>query len=329
VTSRTIGPAASAVQVSRLCLGTMHFGTGVDEANALAVLDRFLEAGGTFLDTANTYAFWVDGGTGEESEALLGRWMSDRGVTDQMVVATKVGALPEPLGAPWPDAAEGMSAAVVNRQIEASLRRLRRDYVDVYYAHIEDRATPPEETVTALAGLTERGLVRLLGCSNHAAWRIERYRAVARALGVPGYTCVQQRRTYLRPRADADFGVLPYASDELLDYVRAEPELTLLAYSPLLGGAYVRPDRLPGEYDHPDTTARLATLRAVATDLGATPNQVVLAWLLAADPPAIPVLGISTVAQLDECLTALTLELDQETLDRLNTRDPEPADTPA
>jgi aryl-alcohol dehydrogenase-like predicted oxidoreductase len=297
----------------------MHFGTAVEEKAAFAVLDRFIEAGGTFLDTANTYAFWVDGGTGQESEALLGRWLSDRGVTDDVVIATKVGALPDPLGGPWPEAAEGLSAAVLNRQLEASLRRLRRDHVDVYYSHIEDRSTPLEQTVAAFGDLVQRGLVRVLGCSNHAAWRVEQARAVARGLGVPGYTCVQQRFTYLRPRPGADFGVLPHASDELLDYVRTEPELTLLGYSPLLAGAYVRADRpVPEQYDHAGTTTRLAVLREIAAELGATANQVVLAWMLAGDPPALPILGISSVAQLDECLAALTLKLDDEVLRRLN-----------
>lgn len=315
---RTIGPAASAVQVSPLCLGTMHFGTTVEEKTSFAVLDRFVEAGGTFLDTANTYAFWVEGGTGQESEALLGRWMSDRRMTDDVVLATKVGALPDPLGAPWPAAAEGLSAAVINRQLEASLRRLQREYVDVYYAHIEDRVTPLEQTVAAFGDLAQRGLVRVLGCSNHTAWRTERARAAARELGVPGYSCVQQRWTYLRPRPGADFGVNPHASEELLDYIRAEPELTLLGYSPLLSGAYVRADRsVPEQYDHPGTATRLAVLREIAAELGATANQVVLAWMLAGDPPALPVLGVSSVSQLDDCLAALTLKLDDETLRRL------------
>ncbi|MFJ4006543.1 aldo/keto reductase, partial [Streptomyces sp. NPDC090023] len=112
---RRIGGEAG-LDTSALCLGAMHFGTKTDEATAFAVLDRFLEAGGTFIDTANTYAAWVEGGTGEESETLLGRWLSSRGVRDQVVLATKVGALPVPLDAPWPQAAEGLSREVLTRQ---------------------------------------------------------------------------------------------------------------------------------------------------------------------------------------------------------------------
>jgi len=316
---RRIG-GESGFDVSALCLGGMHFGTKTDEATAFAVLDRFLEVGGTFIDTANTYAFWPEGGTGEESEALLGRWLRSRGVRDQVVLATKVGALPVPLDAPWPQAAEGLSTEVIERQVKASLDRLGTDRIDVYYAHIEDRRTPLEETVTAFGDLVARGMVQLLGCSNHAAWRIERARALARQLGVAGYTCVQQRATYLQPRPGADFGANPHADDELLDYVRSERDLTLLGYSTLLGGALSRSDRpVPEQYDHPGTEGRLSELGRVAEELGASPNQVALAWHMHGSPSTLPVIGVSSVAQLDECLAAVDLELDAHQLDRLNT----------
>ena len=315
---RRIG-GASGFDTSAICLGAMHFGTRTDEATAFAVLDRFLEAGGTFIDTANTYAFWVEGGTGEESEALIGRWLRSRGVRDQVTLATKVGALPVPLEAPWPQAAEGLSKQVIERQVKASLDRLGTDRVDVYYAHIEDRRTPLEETVAAFGELVERGTVRLLGCSNHAAWRIERARALARQLGVAAYTCVQQRATYLQPRPGADFGANPHVSEELLDYVRSEPDLTLLGYSTLLGGALSRADRaIPESYDHPGTRGRLSVLREVADELGASPNQVALAWHLHSSPSVLPVIGVSSVAQLEDCLAAVELPLEAGQLERLN-----------
>ncbi|MEV2217459.1 aldo/keto reductase [Streptomyces sp. NPDC050997] len=316
---RRIG-GESGFDASALCLGGMHFGTKTDEATAFAILDRFLEVGGTFIDTANTYAFWPEGGTGEESEALLGRWLRSRGVRDQVVLATKVGALPVPLDAPWPQAAEGLSTEVIERQVKASLDRLGTDRIDVYYAHIEDRRTPLEETVTAFGDMVARGMVQLLGCSNHAAWRIERARALARQLGVAGYTCVQQRATYLQPRPGADFGANPHAGDELLDYVRSERELTLLGYSTLLGGALSRSDRpVPEQYNHPGTPGRLSELGRVAEELGASPNQVALAWHMHSSPSTLPVIGVSSVAQLDECLAAVDLEMDAHQLDRLNT----------
>jgi aryl-alcohol dehydrogenase-like predicted oxidoreductase len=185
--------------VGSLCLGTMYLGTLVDEATSFAILDRFLEAGGTFVDTANTYAFWVDGGTGRESEALLGRWLASRRARDRVVLATKVGALPEPPGASWPEHAQGLSAPVIAREADGSLRRLGTDRIDLYYAHIEDRGTPPEETMGAFAGLVAAGKVGVVGCSNHAAWRVERALCAARSLGWSGYRVVQAGRR-LRPR---------------------------------------------------------------------------------------------------------------------------------
>ncbi|WP_312877517.1 aldo/keto reductase [Lentzea indica] len=305
--------------VSALCLGTMYFGTTVDERQAFAVLDRFVEAGGTFIDTANTYSFWVPGGTGVESEELLGRWLASRRVRDQVVLATKVGALPDPPGAAWPEHAEGLSREVVRAQAAASMRRLGVDHLDVYYAHIEDRRTPLHDTVATFASLVTDGLVRATGCSNHAAWRVAAAREIAKASGLPGFSCVQQRHTYLRPRPGADFGANPHVSDEMLDYARAEPDLTVLGYSVLLSGAYTRADRpLPEQYDHDDSRRRLAVLADVAAELGATRNQVVLAWLMGGDPPVLPVLGVSSVSQLDECLDALDLVLDDEQRQRLD-----------
>ncbi|GAA3436737.1 aldo/keto reductase [Kutzneria kofuensis] len=316
---RTLSDGGAGLGVSTLCLGTMYFGTTVDEQRAFAVLDRFIEAGGTFIDTANTYSFWVPGGTGVESEALLGRWLASRRVRDRVVLATKVGALPDPPGAAWPEHAEGLSHDVVRTQAVASMRRLGTDHLDVYYAHIEDRRTSLDDTVATFASLVTDGLVRVTGCSNHAAWRLATARQIARAAGLPGFTCVQQRHTYLRPRPGAEFGSNPHISAELLDYAREEPDLTVLGYSVLLSGAYTRPDRpLPEQYDHPDSHRRLAVLADVAKELGATPNQVVLAWLLRSDPPVLPVLGVSSVSQLDECLGALELELDDELQRRLD-----------
>lgn len=316
---RTLSGNGAGLGVSALCLGTMYFGTTVGEQRAFAVLDRFTDAGGTFVDTANTYAFWVPGGTGAESEALVGRWLASRRARDRVVLATKVGALPDPPGAAWPEHAEGLSHRVVRAQAVASMRRLGTDHLDVYYAHIEDRRIPLADTVATFASLVTDGLVRVTGVSNHAAWRLAQAREIARAAGLPGFACVQQRHTYLRPRPDAEFGANPHISDELLDYAREEPDLTVLGYSVLLSGAYTRPDRpLPEQYNHADSRHRLAVLAEVANELGATQNQVVLAWLLRGDPPVLPVLGVSSVSQLDECLGALDLELDDELRHRLD-----------
>ena len=186
-------------QVSALSLGCMYLGTRSDQERSYALLDRYVGAGGTFLDTANCYSFWIDGATGDESELMLGRWMKARGNRDALFVATKVGSRPAFAGGRWPEDAQGLSAAAIVEDVEHSLRRLQTDRIDLYYAHLDDRPTPLEETMEAFARLARAGKIRHVGCSNTATWRVERARQISRAHGWPAYCCVQQKYTYLRP----------------------------------------------------------------------------------------------------------------------------------
>ena len=321
---RTIGTdPRTRREVSVLSLGTMHFGTATDEATSFAILDRYVEAGGTFIDTADNYAFWI-GTQGGESEELLGRWRRSRGAGDEIVIATKVGARPLAPGTSFTDNAEGRSARVIRESAERSRQRLGMAGLDLLYAHIDDPAVPLDETVQAFAGLVAEGTVGLLGVSNHWAWQVERARTLAAAAGLPGYEVLQYQHSYLRARTDLPGsryleGMPGMVGGDLLSYLRAEPQLAMVAYSPLLKGGYVREDRpLDPEYDHPGTAVRLAALREVAKDAGATVNQVVLAWLIGAEVPVIPLIGASSVAQLDESLAAVDLELTSEQRTRLD-----------
>ncbi|MFF4018559.1 aldo/keto reductase [Streptomyces sp. NPDC001843] len=322
---RTIGTdPATRREVSVLALGAMPFGSRTDERTSFAVLDRYVEAGGNFIDTSDNYAFWEDGGQGGQSEELLGRWRRSRGIGDEVVIATKLGGRPLAPGTSYVDNAEGLSAKVIRESAERSRERLGVERIDLLYAHIEDRSVPLGETVDGFAALVEEGTVGLLGVSNHAVWRVERARSLAAAAGRPGYEVLQYEHSYLRPRTDVPDDLFPDGSlggadAQLLDYLRAEPELTLVAYSPLLKGAYTRPDQpLRPEYDHPGTRARLAALGDVARETGATPNQVVLAWQIGGPLPVVPLTGTSSVAQLEENLAAVELELDPEQRTRLD-----------
>lgn len=313
---RTIGTdPATRREVSVLSLGAMLFGTRTDEATAFAVLDRYVAAGGTFIDTSNNYAYWFNGDLGGQSEELLGRWRRSRGIGDEVVIATKVGARPLAPGTGYIDNPEGLSRAVIRDSVERSRSRLGVERLDLLYAHIEDPRTSTRETVSAFAEVVASGAVGLLGVSNHWAWKVERARALAASLGVPGYEVLQYRHSYLRPRGDL---TAPHSPDgkqgavggDLLSYLRDDAGLALVAYSPLLGGGYVRADKPLGpDYDHPGTAARLEALRRVAKETGATANQVVLAWLMGGEIPVIPLVGASSVAQLDESLGAVDLDL--------------------
>ncbi|MCE7079787.1 aldo/keto reductase [Streptomyces sp. ST2-7A] len=300
---------ATGTRVSALCLGAMPFGTTVDEETSFAILDRFVEAGGTTIDTANCYSFWVPGGEGGESERVLGHWLKDRGGRDRLTIASKVGSGPGPDGG-----AEGLAPTVIRTQLEGSLSRLGTDHLDLYYAHREDRVTPDEETLSAFHEAVADGRTRTLGASNHAAWRLAETRSLAERHGWTPYAAVQQRYSYLRPRPNTTLpeGGHVHAGDELLDYVHSH-RLTMFAYTTLLWGAYSRPGQpLPEHYDHPGTERRLRALTKVSEELGVTPIQVVLAWLIGGEPPVVPIIGVSSVAQLDECLSAADLELPRE-----------------
>lgn len=322
---RTLGTdPATRREVSVLALGAMLFGSATDEETSFAILDRYVEAGGNFVDTSDNYAFWADGGQGGQSEELLGRWRRSRGVGDGIVFATKLGARPLAPGTGYTDNPEGLSAKVIRESAARSRDRLGVERIDLLYAHIDDHTVPQQETVEAFAGLVAEGTVALLGASNQAVWRVERARALAAAAGLPGYEVLQYQHSHLRPRTDIPDDLFPdgslgHAGPELLGYLRAEPDLTLVAYSPLLKGAYTRRDRpLPPDYDHPGTPARLAVLHEVARETGASVNQVVLAWQLGGRLPIVPLTGASSVAQLEENLAAVDLELTGEQRSRLD-----------
>jgi aryl-alcohol dehydrogenase-like predicted oxidoreductase len=325
---RTIGTdPKTRREVGVLSLGAHLFGTRTDEATSFAILDRYVQAGGTFIDTADNYAFWVNGTQGGESEELLGHWRRSRGVGDEIVIATKLGARPLAPGTSYIDNAEGLSAQVIRESSERSRDRLGMSRLDLLYAHIDDPKVPLAETVQAFAALVAEGTVGLLGVSNHWAWQVERARSLAAAAGLPGYEVLEYQHSYLRPRTDlpnsrSPDGLPGMVGGDILSYLRAEPRLTMVAYSPLLRGGYVRPDRLAAaefaEFDHPGTPARLAALREVAKDAGATVNQVVLAWLIGGQIPIIPLIGASSVEQLDESLAAVDLELTAEHRARLD-----------
>ncbi|MGY5031439.1 aldo/keto reductase [Streptomyces sp. 900116325] len=305
-------------EVSVISLGAMLMGTLTDEATSFAVLDRYAEAGGTFVDTSNNYAFWVEGTQGGESEQLLGRWRRSRGVGDEIVIATKLGARPNSPATGFTRDIEGLSPKVIRESAERSREHLGVERLDLLYAHVQDHGVPMRDTVEAFGELVTEGTVGLLGVSNHWAWQVERARALAAAAGLPGYEVLQYHHSYLRQRTDlpslrSPDGQEGVAAGDLLSYLRAEPALVPVAYSPLLAGAYVRADKPLGpEFDHPGTRARQAALRTVAEETGATVNQVVLAWLIGGEVPVVPLVGASSVAQLDESLAAVDLELTAE-----------------
>lgn len=307
-----IALGASGVMVSELALGTMYMGSRINDETSDAVLDAYLARGGTFLDTANNYAYWVDGCTGTESEGFLGRWFAKTGKRHDIFLATKVGFDKKGVG-------KGLKRRQIIENCEASLRLLKTDYIDLYYAHTDDRTTPLEETLEAFAGLHKAGKIRYLGASNYTPWRMEMALSLSADKGYPSFVCLQERFTYLRPvprtldRSQIDI------TDDVMDYSLSRG-LTLLAYSPLLQGFYSHPERsVPDQYAGDFNNQRLRALREVASEIGGiTLNQLVLAWMRKQKASVIPLISGSTPTQVDENIKCIDIKLSNEQMERLN-----------
>jgi aryl-alcohol dehydrogenase-like predicted oxidoreductase len=320
-------------RVSAVALGAMQMGNETSEEDSTRILDRYRAIGGSFIDTADCYEWWArPGSTGGESEELLCSWMRSRACRDETFLATKGSGLPVHSPDLWaadgtPDwelarrTFSGAGAANLRAALEGSLRRLGTDHVDLYYVHVDDRSTPLDETLAALASFVAEGKVRYLGWSNVATWRLERIRGRCAANGWPLPVAVQQQHSYLQPRPGADS--ISIVSGEQLDYLRANTDQTLVAYSPILKGIYDSAVKRDGHwmmdsYAGPDTEARLAVLGEVAAEAGVTPNQLVVAWLLhQRSPRVVPLIGPRTPDQFEAALPALDVKLTDDQLARL------------
>ena len=330
----TVALGNTTEQVSRLALGCMGLGSLTDDETAFALLDRYAADGGSFLDTADCYAWWWAKGTdGGQSEEVLGRWLARTGRRDQTFVATKGSGKVTNLDDVWAAGTEpvdwskvafvGAGAQTLRTSLEGSLRRLGVEHIDLYYVHVDDRATALEETLETLSGFVREGKVRYLGWSNVRSWRLERIRGLCAANGWAQPVALQQQHSYLQRRAGLQSGSI--VDDEQLDYLRERTDLSLVAYSPLLQGIYDAPatertgfNKL-GAYAGEAATRRLAAVDAVAAELGARAGQVVLAWLAAQhSPQVIPLIGTTRVDRYEEAAAALDLKLTEEQLAALD-----------
>ena len=296
------------LNVSNVALGAMDFGTTTSKEKAFAVLDAYLDMGGSFIDTSNNYAHWQ--GTGDESETLLGQYFSSRKCRDRVVLATKVGFDRHGQG-------QGLKKEQIEYWIDESLRKLQTDYIDLYYAHTDDPTTPLEETMEAFHRLIEKGKVRHLGGSNYDTWRF----AQANAVGKTPYTVMQQWFTYLKARGDIapQYTFNEYTSRERLRYLEAN-NIPLVAYSCLAKGGYANAERLPAELVAGD---RLAVLQNMAQEKGVSPSALAVAWMVNLHrcegyPRVIPLFGSSRVEHFVSNLTGADLVLTDEEMQQLN-----------
>lgn len=310
---RTMELGQSGIQVTELGYGCMMFGPKLEEEAAYRQLDAYLDRGGNLLDTANIYGRRKIDGTGRagRSEEIIGSWLKQRGGRDRVVLASKVGFA-------YPGISYGTSARQIQEECEKTLRRLQTDYLDLYYLHTDDRDTPLEETLSAMDALVRAGKVRAVGASNFSAWRLERARNLCQANHWAPICCIQQRYSYLRPKPDSVFPGQKYVTEDLREYVK-DTGITLLAYCPLLKGAYVNPEKsFLEQYVGADARARLAALDQVSRESGYSKVQLIYYWLLHQDPAAIPLVTTTTMEQFQEAMGTLEVHLSPEQLEFLN-----------
>ncbi len=302
----------SGLETPRLVLGGNVFGWTATGEEAFAILDRFAEAGGTMIDTADVYSAWVPGHKGGESETLLGEWIRRRGGSKGIMIATKVGMLP--MGEP-----ARLEGARIAAAAEASLGRLGIEAIDLYYAHQDDEETPLADTLAGFDGLVRDGKVRALGASNYSAARLAEALDISEREGLARYEVLQpeynlmSREKYEGALQDLcverNIGVLPYfglASGFLTGKYRSEADF----------GKSVRGDRM-NAYLNDRGRRVLASLDEVAAETDATPAQVALAWLAAQPGVVAPIASATSVRQLEELLGVLTLDLNAEQIERL------------
>lgn len=304
------------LKVSELCLGAMTFGRETPETESYAIMDRFANAGGNFIDTANVYSHGI-------SETIVGNWLKQQR-RDDYVIATKVRF---PMGDGPNDV--GLSRKHILISIEDSLRRLQTDYIDLYQVHCWDPSTPLKETLSTLHDLVRSGKVRYIGASNFAGWQLQKAIDICRERSWDRFVCLQPQYSLLT--RSTEWELIPIALKE---------GLGVIPWSPLRGGwlsgKYHRGMDAPptgsrvekasaedwGEkwenYDNEHTWALLDTVFAIAEETGSSVAQVALRWLLQRPAVTAPILGVRTMQHLEDNLGAVTWTLSAEQMNRLN-----------
>jgi aryl-alcohol dehydrogenase-like predicted oxidoreductase len=303
----------SQLTVAPLAFGGNVFGWTVDESTSFALLDAFVDAGFNLIDTADVYSHWAPGNVGGESETIIGKWLAGSGKRDRVVIATKVGSqMAEDL--------HGLSKQYIMRAVEASLKRLQTDRIDLYQAHVDDETTQQDETLEAFSELIAQGKVRAIGASNFTAARLKSALDTSASRGLARYESLQPEYNLydregfereLEPLCRAEgIGVIPYfalASGFLTGKYRGQADLATSARSALVQ-----------KYLNARGMRILDALDNVSANLNATPAQVALAWLIARPSITAPIASATSLEQLRDLTTAAHLRLDDDAMATLD-----------
>jgi aryl-alcohol dehydrogenase-like predicted oxidoreductase len=311
MTKRKLGN--SPIEIAPLALGGNVFGWTIDQPTSFKILDAFVDAGFTFIDTADIYSTWVPGNKGGESETIIGNWLKQTGKRSKVIIATKVGLDMSPTD-------KGLSKAYILRAVEASLKRLQTDHIDLYQSHKDDPETPLDETLQAYSELVKQGKVRVIGASNYDKNRLAEALRLSEENAWPRYESLQPHYN-LYDRADfetnleelclsSDVGVIPYYA---------------LASGFLTGKYRSQKDTLGAKRGQGITKFLndrgfriLAALDTVAKEHNANPTRVALAWLMARPSITAPIASATSLEQLQDLTEAVNLKLSPEAINQLN-----------
>ena len=303
----------SGLEVSAIVLGCNVFGWTVDESRSYKILDAFLSAGFNFIDAADSYSRWRPGNRGGESETIIGNWLK-RGVDRQkVVIATKLGSEMGPKK-------KGLAKQYILRAVEASLKRLQTDYIDLYQSHFDDTDTPLEETLETYAQLIKQGKVKPIGASNYSSDRLSKALQASKQHGYPGYQCLQTLyNLYDRAACETNLepvcrrhgvGVITYfslASGFLSGKYRSDLDLSKSAR----GG-------MVSKYLNERGFRILSALDEVAKQHNSTPATISLAWLMSRPGITEPISSVTSLNQLNDLVDSVNLKLDGSSLELLN-----------
>ena len=302
----------SGLDVPPLCFGGNVFGRTADAAKSHRLLDALVEAGLNFIDTADVYSIWIPGHVGGESETVIGEWLKARGGRDKVIVATKCGMDMKAGG-------KGLSASHIKSAVEASLKRLNTDYIDLYQAHADDPSVPLGETLGAFADLIKAGKVRAIGASNYSAERLAEALQVSAKHRLPRYESLQPHyNLYERGQFEG-----PTEALCLKEHLGVIPYFGLAGG--FLTGKYRSKDDVKGARAgmvegmlNPRGLKILAALDEVSAQIGATPAQTALAWLMAKPAITAPIASATSLEQLKDLVAATRLQLTERAVAELD-----------
>ncbi|ALX96248.1 alcohol dehydrogenase [Serratia fonticola] len=304
----------SGIQVPQLTFGGNVFGWTADEATSFSLLDALVANQLNFIDTADVYSSWAPGNQGGESETVIGNWLKKSGKRDQVIIATKVG---KPMG----EGKQGLSPRYIRQAVEASLRRLQTDYIDLYQSHDDDQDTPLAETLSAFDELIKAGKVRAIGASNYQADRLVEALKVSEQNGLARYETLQPEYN-LYAREGYEQALEAVAQQQGLGVINffslASGFLTGKYRSAQDVGKSQRGDTIVSRYLNPRGFRILAALDLLAEKHQTTPAQISLAWLIARPSITAPIVSATSLTQLDELVSATRVQLAAEDIKALD-----------